>query len=185
MGRFPFFPVVSLSGISGPDGCFEDLRPPHLRRFGGRLIAVMVAARSLLQIDEVSPSIKPSSTPVLLPGLLYGCAGGMVPFPSIPSQGKSTASNNGNDSGAMVTCVNNVNIKGGSGSHGGRPPSDECHVRQAVCAVRTAQAPRCGWTSAGFQAVGTETHFFMVAVSRIQSFVWFNFDLFFSVSVGI
>ena len=34
-----------------------------------------------------------------------------------------------------------------------------------------------------FQAVAT--YFFMVAVSRIQSFVWFNFDLFFSVSVGI
>jgi len=93
---------------------------------------------------------------MLLPGLLYGCAGGMVPFPSIPSKGKNTASND-NDSGAMVTCVNNVNIKGGSGSHGGRPPSDECPVRQAVCAVRTAQAARCGWTSAGFQAVATET----------------------------
>jgi hypothetical protein len=55
------------------------------------LLEVMVAVGSLLQIDEASISIKPSTTPsVLPPCLLYGCAGCTVlfPLPFIQSQGR-------------------------------------------------------------------------------------------------
>jgi len=62
----------------------------------GGLLAAMVAGGGLFQSNEVSSSIKPSYSPVLLPPLLHGRLGGMVPLPSRSSRGGGAVHDNFN-----------------------------------------------------------------------------------------
>lgn len=69
----------------------------------GRLLAAMVAEESLLHCDRVSTSIKPAFPSALLPCLLPGRAGGVVPLPSSSSPGRGGVSDNFYISGVKVT----------------------------------------------------------------------------------
>ena len=71
----------------------------------GRLLAAMVAGLGLLHYDKVGTAIKPSYPFVLLPCLLPGRVGGMVPLPSGSSQGRGVVSYNFHSSAVRVTYI--------------------------------------------------------------------------------
>ena len=71
----------------------------------GRLLAAMVAGLGLLHYDKVSTTIKPSYPSMLLPCLLPGRVGGMVPLPSGSSQGRGVVSYNFHSSAVRVTYI--------------------------------------------------------------------------------
>lgn len=76
----------------------------------GGLLAAMVVVGSLLQIDAVSISIKPSTLSMLLPCLLHGCVGCMVPLPPKSSQGSSMVRNSDISTTAKVTYIDKANV---------------------------------------------------------------------------
>lgn len=80
----------------------------------------MEAVESFLQIDEVSTSIKPLASPVLLPSALHGCAGGMVPFPSSSSKGRGSFSDSFHSSDAKVTYITTTSKQMDKGIGGAR-----------------------------------------------------------------